>query len=79
MPTGGRFRCRPWGRYECRGGVANLAGLERDVSLEGWVGPGFFKSFKFAAIILTIWPIIVVYPFIQKYFVKGVLVGSVKD
>ena len=28
MPTGGRFRCRPWGRYECRGGVANLAGLD---------------------------------------------------
>ena len=28
MPTWGRFRCRPRGRYECRGGVANLAGLE---------------------------------------------------
>jgi putative aldouronate transport system permease protein len=55
------------------------SGPLRDVSLEGWVGPGFFKSFKFAAIILTIWPIIVVYPFIQKYFVRGILVGSVKD
>ena len=51
----------------------------RDFYFEGWVGPGFFKSFKFAAIVLTIWPIIVVYPFVQKYFVKGILVGSVKD
>jgi putative aldouronate transport system permease protein len=33
---------------------------------------------KFAAIVVSVIPIIAVYPFIQKYFVKGVMLGSVK-
>jgi len=33
---------------------------------------------KMAIVILTIGPIIFVYPFIQKYFVKGIMVGAVK-
>jgi putative aldouronate transport system permease protein len=28
--------------------------------------------------ILTTLPIVMVYPFLQKYFVKGILVGAVK-
>ncbi len=35
-------------------------------------------SVRNAAIIIVITPIMCVYPFIQKYFVKGVMVGSVK-
>jgi len=35
-------------------------------------------SLKFATIVISIIPIIAVYPFIQKYFVKGVMIGSVK-
>jgi putative aldouronate transport system permease protein len=31
-----------------------------------------------ALVVITVAPIIVVYPFLQKYFVKGVLVGSIK-
>ncbi len=33
---------------------------------------------KMAMIVLGILPILLVYPFVQKYFVKGMLVGSVK-
>lgn len=36
------------------------------------------ESVKAAATLITALPIICVYPFIQKYFVKGLLVGSVK-
>ena len=35
-------------------------------------------SVRYASIIVVITPIMCVYPFIQKYFVKGVMVGSVK-
>lgn len=36
------------------------------------------QSIQAASIILATLPIILMYPFLQKYFVKGVLVGSVK-
>lgn len=32
-----------------------------------------------AAMVICVIPIVVVYPFLQKYFVKGVLLGSVKE
>jgi putative aldouronate transport system permease protein len=40
--------------------------------------PPPLEAVKAAAIMVTTVPILVVYPFIQKYFVKGALVGSVK-
>lgn len=36
------------------------------------------ESVRMATVVLTIGPIIFVYPFLQKHFVKGILVGSVK-
>jgi putative aldouronate transport system permease protein len=36
------------------------------------------ESIKSASIIVTVTPILLVYPFLQKYFVKGVMIGSVK-
>lgn len=36
------------------------------------------KSIQAATIMITIGPIILVYPFAQKYFVKGIMVGSLK-
>ena len=37
------------------------------------------ESLKAAAIIFSTIPIVAVYPFLQKYFVKGVTIGAVKD
>jgi putative aldouronate transport system permease protein len=36
------------------------------------------ENVKMAALMLTILPIIIVYPFVQKYFIHGQLVGAVK-
>ncbi|MFD0712871.1 carbohydrate ABC transporter permease [Paenibacillus sp. GCM10027626] len=36
------------------------------------------EGLKSAAIMITVIPILCIYPFLQKYFVKGVLLGSVK-
>ena len=36
------------------------------------------EGIKMATCIATIGPIILVYPFVQKYFVKGIMVGAVK-
>ncbi len=37
------------------------------------------NTIKFATIIVTTLPIILIYPFLQKYFVSGALVGGVKE
>ena len=36
------------------------------------------QNLKAAAIFIAMVPIICVYPFVQKYFKKGILIGSVK-
>lgn len=38
----------------------------------------FAQIIKYSVIVVSTIPIICVYPFIQKYFVKGVMIGSVK-
>ena len=38
----------------------------------------YAETIKYAVIIISTIPILCVYPFLQKYFVKGVMVGAVK-
>jgi putative aldouronate transport system permease protein len=38
----------------------------------------YHETMKYATIMIATGPIIVLYPFIQKYFVKGVMVGALK-
>lgn len=37
------------------------------------------KSVRMATIMIAVLPILLVYPFLQRFFVKGVLIGSVKE
>lgn len=45
-------------------------GLERSI---------YAVQLKYAIIIVTILPILCVYPFLQKYFVQGVMIGAIKE
>ena len=36
------------------------------------------QQIKFAVIVVSSLPLLILYPFLQKYFVKGVMIGSVK-
>lgn len=36
------------------------------------------EAIKYAAVIVTNLPMLILYPFLQKYFVKGVMVGAIK-
>lgn len=36
------------------------------------------ESIKYAVIVVSTFPILVIYPFLQKYFVQGVMIGAVK-
>ena len=53
------------------GGVAVLQGGDPAYQ-------GALEAVKMATVFVTVGPILIVYPFAQKYFVTGVMVGSVK-
>ena len=36
------------------------------------------QNYKYAAIVVAVLPILAVYPFVQRFFVKGVMIGSLK-
>ncbi|HET7658572.1 MAG TPA: carbohydrate ABC transporter permease [Bacillales bacterium] len=57
-----------------QGRVADFGGLDM-----GHVTRAVAKNLKYATIIVSTVPILLVYPFIQKYFVKGVMIGSLKE
>jgi ABC-type glycerol-3-phosphate transport system permease component len=36
------------------------------------------QTFRLASMFVTIGPIILVYPFVQRFFIKGIMIGAVK-
>ncbi|MFD2027858.1 carbohydrate ABC transporter permease [Promicromonospora aerolata] len=56
--------------------VIVASGMNADASVVDVVPPA--QSVKMAVIVVATLPMLLVYPFIQRYFVKGALIGSVK-
>lgn len=52
--------------------------LGKEASMESGYVDVYAETIKYAAIVITTVPILFIYPFLQKYFTKGVLVGAVK-
>ena len=54
--------------------ILDLQGIEGAHDADKMTG----ESIKYAVVMVATIPILMVYPFVQKYFVKGVMVGSIK-
>jgi len=59
-----------------------IARLVQEAIMRGEIprtSPGTSQGIRNAQIIVTTLPIVLVYPFLQKYFLKGLLIGGVKE
>jgi putative aldouronate transport system permease protein len=55
--------------------ISELEGAVDELDITDIVPP---QSVRAVTILITIGPIVIIYPFVQKYFVKGIMIGSLK-
>lgn len=65
--------------YESAGGTAGEAGNINEALIQLQSATSTPDSLKMAFMVVLTAPIIAIYPFVQKYFVKGVMIGSIKE
>ncbi|MGN0747946.1 MAG: carbohydrate ABC transporter permease [Aristaeellaceae bacterium] len=60
--------------------IRNITSQQEMASIIGSMNAGAVQpvNVQLATVCLTIGPIVLLYPFLQKYFVKGIIVGAVK-
>ena len=58
-----------------------IANNNSDMAVSGGLGDyeGVAETIKYAVIVVATLPILCLYPFLQRYFVKGVMIGAVKE
>ena len=54
--------------------IQEMAALQ-DETMANYLNP---EGVQFATMLVTIIPIVLIYPFLQRYFMKGILIGSIK-
>ncbi|MGO4694763.1 carbohydrate ABC transporter permease [Paenibacillus sp. 2TAB26] len=59
--------------------VAQSSSSQMLAAIPGGIGKSVTtQSIKLATMVVTTLPIVIAYPFLQKYFVKGMMIGSIK-
>ncbi|MCL2832262.1 MAG: carbohydrate ABC transporter permease [Treponema sp.] len=65
--------------------LRNILVMNQNINMESGASPEeveirlqYAETIKYGLIVLASFPVLVVYPFLQKYFVKGVMIGSIK-
>lgn len=60
--------------------LVESAAMEGEADIQSGIGINYIKELlQYCTIIIATVPILIVYPFVQKYFVKGVMMGSLKE
>ncbi len=55
-----------------------IEGLEEDASA-AYIRNGWLAKMRSAIVIVSVVPIVMVYPFLQRYFVRGIMIGAIKE
>lgn len=58
--------------------LQNISGIEV-ATQEGFTTPGLSETLKAATVMFATVPILLVYPWLQRYFITGVTIGAVKE
>lgn len=59
-------------------GNTEAAGMENSVSGGAADYQAYSEAVKYATIVVSTLPVLCVYPFLQKYFMKGIMLGAIK-
>ncbi|WP_312883368.1 carbohydrate ABC transporter permease [Paenibacillus germinis] len=59
--------------------IVGTANINNEFSMDEKTTSQLGDSIKMAAIIISMIPIVTIYPFLQKYFAQGSMVGSIKE
>ena len=52
--------------------------MSEEIQMDEIANPVSAEGIKYSTLVISMVPMMVVYPFVQKYFVKGVMIGSIK-
>ena len=60
-----------------RGMLAERA-MNAESAADEWQNFGLGSQLKYATVVISMIPMLCIYPFFQRYFVKGIMIGAVK-
>jgi ABC-type glycerol-3-phosphate transport system permease component len=62
-----------------RNAISNIQNLLDSTDLSNMEqNMAFAEASKYALIVISMVPVLIIYPFVQKYFIKGIMIGAIK-